>query len=147
MPRAPVLTLSGYPKRDAYRAFDAALAERDAERACCLAAELACTPREPRALASHLVDVFAEAYATLDPRAVVRLAGALARFQPGAREERRALCEAVIVLAIGLPRHDALADVLKRCPPARKGAGGPPDAAREPRALPEPRRSGSKGRR
>ena len=96
MPRAPVLTLSGYPKRDAYRAFDAALAERDAERACCLAAELACTPREPRALASHLVDVFAEAYATLDPRAVVRLAGALARFQPGAREERRALCEAVM---------------------------------------------------
>jgi hypothetical protein len=49
-------TVSGYPIRDAYRALDVAIAARDAERSCCLAAELAATPGEPPALASHLVD-------------------------------------------------------------------------------------------
>ncbi len=128
MPRVPVLTISGYPKREAYRALDAALAERDAERAVCLAAELAATPKEPRCLASHLADAFAESYVTLDPRALVRMSRAIALLAPadfsggGGEESRRAMCDAVLTVAIGVPRHEALSDILKRCPEAAPAA-------------------------
>ena len=107
-------TVSGYPIRDAYKALDAAIEAQDAERACCLAAELAATPGEPPALSAHLVDVYASWYASVDMRALERVAKALGAFMSGgtlSREGRRGLCSAVVAMAVGLPRQDASAQV------------------------------------
>jgi hypothetical protein len=107
-------TVSGYPIRDAYKALDAAVAARDAEKACCLAAELAATQGEPPALSAHLVDAYASWYASVDVRALERVARALGDFMSGGmltREGRRGLCVAVVAMAVGLPRQDASAKV------------------------------------
>jgi len=107
-------TVSGYPIRDAYKALDAAVTARDAEKACCLAAELAATQGEPPALSAHLVDAYASWYASVDVRALERVARALGDFMSGGmltREGRRGLCVAVVAMAVGLPRQDASAKV------------------------------------
>ena len=116
---ATTTTVSGFSKREAYRAFDAALLGRHAERACCLAAELVATPGELRRFVSHLADVYATSYVSVDGAALARFAracAAMARAGGDARSPgvRRGMCEAVIALAIGLPRQDTCGILLGR---------------------------------
>ena len=106
----PPTTVSGYPKRDVYRALAAALASRDPERSCCLAAELALTPDEPRALACFMADAFAQHYASADGEAIVRMYRCLSSVWNGMRS---AVCEASVIMSVGLPRQN-LSDLLRR---------------------------------
>ena len=122
----PPSTVSGYPKRDVYRALGEAIAARDPTRACCLAAELASSPGESKPLASYLADTFATWHASADGAAASRLWSASSRVwrmeqsREAQVEGRQALCEAVIAMAVGLPRQDAAALVLE----AAGSAGG-----------------------
>jgi hypothetical protein len=61
MPPA-LLTISGYCKKDVYESLDNALASGDAERAVCLAAELACTIGEAGVLITYIVSTYARWY-------------------------------------------------------------------------------------
>lgn len=87
-------TTSGFRKRDVYQELEAAIAAGAREHACCLAAELACTPGELGALLSFTVDQYARWYVCsnvwlqqrlvdlivdLDAAATAKPAGAAAR--------------------------------------------------------------------
>lgn len=115
----PPSTISGYVRKEVYRALDEAILDRDGEKACCLAVELALTPNEAGALVSHLVDTYGSWYASVDATALERFARAVGHIEysdgicdwtPSAR---RGLCEAVLILSNGLPRHDASAVFLE----------------------------------
>jgi hypothetical protein len=105
------LSVSGYCLKDLYDSLHASFACRDLERACCLAAELACTPGELGTLLGHLVDVYARWYVCgnlwLAERLLCLLSTADAdagrsrskvRDGAGRAEARKALCEMVILI-------------------------------------------------
>jgi hypothetical protein len=105
---APLLTASGYCKKDVYESLDTALATRDVARACCLVAELACTPHEARKVLAHLVSVYATWHVNGNAAVVQRL-GAVAAALDGRQtfedpEKRRGLCELTVLVA-ALPRR------------------------------------------
>jgi hypothetical protein len=100
-------TASGYCVKDVQEALDHALATGDVERSCCLAVELACTPQEARNVVAHLVDAYAQWYASCNLWTARRLAelacemdgapAVMARF-PESAAMRRALAEAVVLV-------------------------------------------------
>ena len=122
--------------RDVYLALDDAIAQSSADRACGLAAELACTDGQARPLVSHLVDVFAQRYVSLDGQASDRIARAIGRVCAGDARvpgpARESLCEVVLTMCIGLQDHDAMDDIIKKSGAAcanpmnrdRSGGGG-----------------------
>lgn len=109
---------SGYPIRDLYIALDEAIAQSSADRACGLAAELACTDGQLRSLVSHLVDTFARRYISLDILANNRMAQAIQKLCKGDARipgtARESLCEVVLIMCIGLQDHDATGDLLEK---------------------------------
>ena len=124
-PQRRKLTARGFACREVAKALDDAISAADAERACCLAAELAAATGRGcdvesedfamREVADKLVDVFAAHYATVDASAVHRIAEAISTMSSvsSSREERRAaMCDAVVSLAMGLPRQEASAQIL-----------------------------------
>lgn len=110
-------TRSGYPVKDVLAAMETAIESRDAERACCLAAELAVSDQHP-VLMDCLVDLFAQWYVSMDVLSLRRVHaafGTAARgLAQGGLEARRALCELVISMSLGLPRQNALEHVARR---------------------------------
>lgn len=116
--RQPNLSRSGYPIRDLYTALTDAIAKRSADRACALAAELACTDGQARQLVSHLANTYAERYVSLDGRASERISGSLSTLGssdarvPG--DGRSALLDVVLTMCVGLQDHDALKDILQK---------------------------------
>ena len=139
-------TASGYARRDVARAMTDAIAAGDAERACCLAAELcACAPEDRRTggeraacadVASRLVDVYAQSYASVDAGALRRVADAMRALFGEPKEtgadansdtgRRRAVCTAVVALTLGLPRQDVSEHILASAYGALGAAGTRP---------------------
>ena len=124
-PQRRKLTARGFACREVAKALDDAISAADAERACCLAAELAAATGRGcdvesedfamREVADKLVDVFAAHYATVDASAVHMIAEAISTMSSvsSSRDERRAaMCDAVVSLAMGLPRQEASAQIL-----------------------------------
>ena len=134
--KKPILTASGFARRDVGKAMCDAIAEGNAERACCLAAELASARLDADAphaevdamidVAGRLVDVYATFYASVDVAAIGRVASAIHKMSdPSSGHKRRAVCEAVVAMALGLPRQDATAQIIASaysCPVAWSAA-------------------------
>lgn len=143
--RRPCLRLSasGYSIPDVYCRLDTALSCGLAEEACCLAAELAASPDPGEAgrLVDWLRDAFSSRYATVDGDAMARVASAFSRCSegqlPAGHESRRALCELLISMSIGLPRHaeDSWHSIVARARAARGGSGAPPSPEAPPPAA------------
>jgi hypothetical protein len=116
----PPLTRRGFLRRDVFKELDKALEIKDAENACLYASELVCTSAETmKSFANHLIDVFGQWYVAPDLKAVQSINRSLLRlltidYDLDSSILRNTMCDVVITLSSGLPRHSAVQSLLDR---------------------------------
>lgn len=116
----PPLTRSGFLRREVYKEFDKALENADAESACLYASELVCTSKRVFIeFVEHLIDVYATWYISPDLKSIETMKNYTVPlfnldYDLFSAKLRHAMCEPVIVLAAGIPRHPAVTDLMNR---------------------------------
>ncbi len=102
-------TISGYAILDAMDTLERSIEDGDAESACCMASELACTPLQVQPLIAMLVQIYAQWYVSVDMMTLGRIAKDVAAMSslPHDPAARRALCDMVVAMSLALPRQNA----------------------------------------